>query len=280
MSLINNQELSKVRKVEKQLLGELLRVCAENNLKIFADGGTLLGAVREKGFIKDDDDIDLAMPRADYDKLVELSDHFKPPYFLQSAYTDIDYIRPHMQLRMDNTCGALKDELQYVPFHQGIFIDIFPFDGVVQNKFNGKIQWIRIQFYKHFLTFFWGHIPSESKIKAKIKALLHPISRVLNREIVYKKFECLCKKYSANPEYITLLSFNKNYNLRTLNAEWYRGTVYIKFDDITIPVPIEYEKVLTAKFGDWRTPTPGTMHGDTIFSTEKNYKIIREEQNA
>ena len=69
---MGNDNISVVKSIEKDILKKLLSVCEENNLRIFADGGTLLGAVREQHFISYDDDIDMAMLREDYDKLMEI----------------------------------------------------------------------------------------------------------------------------------------------------------------------------------------------------------------
>ena len=77
-------DMKKVWAVEMELLKKLLEVCEKHHLRIWAEGGTLLGAVREKGFIPWDDDIDMAMPREDYDKLQTIAkDQFKAPFFFQ-----------------------------------------------------------------------------------------------------------------------------------------------------------------------------------------------------
>ena len=122
--------------VELDLLTEFDRVCKKNNIKYCADGGTLLGAVRHKGFIPWDDDIDLAMLRSEYEKLCEVAPkEFKEPYFFQTDKTDIDYARGHAQLRNSRTTGILKSEMGTgCKFNQGIFIDIFPFDAVPEDE--------------------------------------------------------------------------------------------------------------------------------------------------
>ena len=74
----------KVWKIELDILMELDRICRKHDLRYFLDSGTLLGAVRHKGFIPWDDDIDLTMPRKDYDRLIEIaSQELKSPYYLQ-----------------------------------------------------------------------------------------------------------------------------------------------------------------------------------------------------
>lgn len=85
---IVTKELKAVWNVELDLLDRFLKFCADNNLKCWVDGGTMLGAVRHKGFIPWDDDVDMVMPRADYDRMIELAPkYFNYPYFLQSAYS-------------------------------------------------------------------------------------------------------------------------------------------------------------------------------------------------
>ena len=125
--------LKKIWDCELNLLKEFLRVCDKYQLKCWADSGTLLGAVRHKGFIPWDDDIDLVMFRDDYNKLLKVANkEFTYPYLYQTAYTDKGYIRGHAQLRDSRTTAILPmDKGQ--KFNQGIFIDIFPLDGVTSS---------------------------------------------------------------------------------------------------------------------------------------------------
>ena len=120
-----SHEMKKVWAVELDLLRQLIEVCQRENLRMWVDGGTLLGAVRHQGFIPWDDDIDVCMPRPDYDRLTAISGQvFKEPYFYQNAYTDKDYFAGHAQLRNSRT-AAIRPSASFNPFNQGIFIDIF-----------------------------------------------------------------------------------------------------------------------------------------------------------
>jgi lipopolysaccharide cholinephosphotransferase len=103
-------KMKKIWAVEIDLLQCLIDVCEGHHLKYWADGGTLPGAVRHQGFVPWDDDIDIIMPRKDYDKLVGLAvsgQEFQAPYLLQTAYTDTGYARDHAQLRDVRTTGVL-----------------------------------------------------------------------------------------------------------------------------------------------------------------------------
>ncbi|WP_289388996.1 LicD family protein, partial [uncultured Duncaniella sp.] len=94
----------RVWQIQLDMLGVLLKVCKKYNLKIWAEGGTLIGAIRHKGFIPWDDDIDMIMLRDDYTRLVEVAPiEFKYPYFFQAAETEKNYIRGHAQLRKSDT---------------------------------------------------------------------------------------------------------------------------------------------------------------------------------
>ena len=124
--------------VELDLMQEFKRVCNKYNLRYCADGGTLLGAIRHHGFIPWDDDLDIAMLRNDFEKLNEVGPtEFKKPYFWQTEETDRGSARGHAQLRNSDTAGIIKTEYERQRnnnFNQGIFIDIFPFDTVIDDK--------------------------------------------------------------------------------------------------------------------------------------------------
>ena len=120
-------ERKKLWTVLLDLLIELDEVCTRNNLRYFILGGTLLGAVRHKGFIPWDDDIDVCMPREEYEKLLKLQNEFKHPYFLQTPYTDPNFFWSSTKLRNSNTT-QIVDMFKYQGFNQGICITIFPLD--------------------------------------------------------------------------------------------------------------------------------------------------------
>ena len=124
-----SSQMKKVWAVELDLLAEFDRVCKKYNISYSLDSGSLLGAIRHKGFIPWDDDIDIIITRPNYNKLLDIvlkNNEFKEPYFFQCAYTDKNYIRGHAQLRNSDTTGILKSEVNCdCVFNQGIFIDIF-----------------------------------------------------------------------------------------------------------------------------------------------------------
>lgn len=266
-------EMKKVWAVEIKLLKKLLKVCEKHNLRIFAEGGTLLGAVREHGFIPWDDDIDMAMPREDYDKMREIaSDEFKAPFFFQCGYTDL-FPNGFTRLRMDGTAAIFKKSI-YHNCHQGIFIDIFPLDAVPTDfdEFN-KLLIKRMEMKEKMILYSRNHF-SFTNLLYDWKAFVAKIEiGKIGFHRYFNKYDLMVKQYSKKP-YSLVSIFSWNYDNRYLReSKWYNDTIFIPFEDIMIPVPTDYEKILTTQFGDYMRPVkaPSEHGGFLILDAQRSY---------
>ena len=112
--------LRNVQLVQLEIAKEVKRICEQNNISYFMDGGTLLGAVRHKGFIPWDDDIDVCMPPADYQKFIKIFKNDNK-YFLQTIETDKYFHTLFAKIRKNNTC-MVETENTYMKIHKGINI--------------------------------------------------------------------------------------------------------------------------------------------------------------
>lgn len=280
-----SEKMKAVWAVELDLLNELSRVCNKYNIRFFADGGTLLGAVRHKGYIPWDDDIDITMFRADYERLCGIAkDELHTPYFFQTEYTDPSSLRGHAQLRNSLTTGIVKYESQGIrKFNQGIFIDIFPIDAVPENEIllNTKIQNIEKYLKKAWRLANIGAIydPSPNFLKTikrwiLYKAFSGPAGKIIDYDKYYRLYEEECKKYNEQDttkvaKYF-FIPFKKN-------QIWYRedfdSSILTDFEFLKIPIPRGYKRILDIFFGkDWMTPKKiGTAHSDVIFDPYKSY---------
>lgn len=143
MAQTSDQLQQRVWAEEQEILDVIHQVCTEYGLRYSLAYGTLLGAVRHKGFIPWDDDIDLIMPREDYEKLLVIWNEAAPKgYILQNTRTDPVFTQNFTKIRKDHTT-FLQDEAERAKhYHKGIFVDIFPGDRVPSGKIGQKMQYI------------------------------------------------------------------------------------------------------------------------------------------
>ncbi len=129
--------------VEQDILDEIHRVCTKNGLRYSLAYGTLLGAVRHGGFIPWDDDIDVMMPREDYERFLKIwNSASKPGYILQTEAETEDYNNNFAKIRKDKTTFLMYEEQRKRRFHKGIYVDIFPADRKAPSGFTSKFQYV------------------------------------------------------------------------------------------------------------------------------------------
>lgn len=272
-------KMKEVWAVELDLLAEFQRVCKKYSIRYFADGGTILGAIRHGGFIPWDDDIDIAMFRKDYEILCTHSDEFKHPYFFQTNDSDPGSLRGHAQLRNSNTTGALKCETD-LWINQGIFIDIFPLDSVCDNAKEFEIHKKRIVRLKSNAAHFgrWCTKPN-GKIKRIVKQIINlipfPSEMFLRLESKYYHcFEEECQRYNGiDTKNISLLSFNCTWDRLIRKRSLYKSVIIAPFEFMKVPIPIGYEEVLKNLYGDYhKIVMNASAHGGVIFDAGVQYK--------
>lgn len=266
-------EVKKLWAVEMELLKKLLDVCNRHNLKIWADGGTLLGAVREHGYIPWDDDIDMAMLRDDYDKLIAIShDEFQFPYHFQSGFTEDKYPFGHAQLRKDGTTAILKGN-EFFSFHQGIFIDIFVYDVIPEddNELVPLKKSLEIMHSKLARYCRGRYLLSQPIRSLKLFLFKLPIS-IKGYGWYFKKFDDLLKGHKGKD--VACMGFIWDLVRFRRNLSLYDDTIFVPFEDIMMPIPSGYDTILRTQYGDYMKPAKApNYHGGFVFlDTEKSYK--------
>ncbi len=259
--------------IELDLLHEFDQVCRKHGLKYFIDGGTLLGAIRHGGFIPWDDDIDVVMLRADYNKLLSIApDAFHHPYFFQHAYTDMFYRRGHAQLRNSKTCGALSDEFLTVKFNQGIFIDIFVWDAVTEDEQKLRRQEQELEYYWKLMDrMLENPVPKPIFVKQTNQNII----RFENLLHICSLFDACAARFENEPtEIVSPLAFNRKVEAnRSVRREWISETKTAEFEGMTFPIPGDADSLLRCYYGeDYMTPqNKAPIHVPVIFDTDRSY---------
>ena len=263
------------------MLDEVERICKANGLKYFADSGTLIGAIRHEGYIPWDDDIDLVMLREDYDKFVQIAPKWlKEDLVLQTVYTEKNYLRGHAQIRNSKTCGC-NEEDKKAGYNCGIFIDIFPLDGMPKTEKERKSWAKKIQFYWTVLyTWYRFDYYENATFLGKV---LHGIGTILHVPMrkAYKGYEKLCTRFKGkDTEYVCDTVFIRYLEKNTWKREWFKEAVYMPFENRKIPVPVGYDGRLTAEYGDYMKPAKApTMHGGLILDPDVPYTEYLKKEN-
>ena len=256
------------------MLEVVMKICDKHGIRYFLDGGSLLGAVRHKGIIPWDDDVDITVLRADYEKLQNVLPKELPScYFMQTSATDPQYTITHIKIR-DNRTSAIatyhaRDKRAY---NMGVFLDIFPFDGMPTDvrKQKKQLRDLRIVSTIHFLA----TTKNLTGVKRRIASIVcRVIYKMMGSRGVYRWRERIASRYSfPMPRRMVSAIAESGYKVQR-EMHWYRDVAKLKFEYLTCSVPIDYEACLKEQFGDWRVPIVGTgNHGNIDFDLDVCYK--------
>lgn len=268
-------KLREVQLAELNILKEFKKICEQNKLNYYLIGGTALGAVRHKGFIPWDDDIDIGMPRADYVRFVEIyAKELSERYFLQTKDTDTNYMYQFAKIRLNNSTFVQK-ELKNFNIHHGIFIDIFPLDFIPENNIT--------RIFQKYVCLFFSTI-RELKIQKN--------ANVINRKNVIKKvigyllsffpwsfidrsINWIITKEKRQTKFIANILGCAGYEKEIFSIETFGNPEFIQFEDDMYPVPKEWDLYLRKLYGEYMKIPPldkRKTHNPLIVSLIQDYR--------
>lgn len=272
----NEKDLLKgLQNVELDILKEFIRVCEQLNLNYYLIGGTLIGAVRHKGFIPWDDDIDVCMLRKDYEIfLKEAPKYLKSKYFLQTYENDEDYFQCFAKIRNSETT-FIEKSAKNCNINHGIYIDIFPMDNYYKyNKLSTRL--IKYAIFSRYL-----------KIEGNfIKKSLISLSKFLYGR---KDKKYLCRKLE---KIYTKANKRKCKKITNYLGAWgtKKETHYIEdfsdykladFEGIKVRIPIGFDRCLKDTYGDYMKLPPVEKrvahHFSEAIDINKSYKLYLDK---
>lgn len=257
--IVENEKL--MRKIQSELmplLKEFKRICEKNHISYFLCAGSVLGAVRHKGFIPWDDDIDIGMLRSDYEKLIKIADEeLSEGFLLMDGERSPNYYVTFAKVFRDHTALVVGTN-SHLKLHHGFYLDIFPFDVIpdteeAQNEFYWRQKEVR-------------EVYTRMKKKKKYEGR-NPVKKfIANSEYyrlnlhsskkMYQKVQSVMRCYEKeNPKYIADLCAPYNKKL-FFKYEDIFPTVDMEFEGEKYPIPGNYNVYLTTMYGDYMTLPP------------------------
>lgn len=251
------EDLDEVKKIELGILKYIHKVCEKNNLRYYIAGGTLLGAVRHKGFIPWDDDIDILMPRKDYEKMIRIIEGEKNPIYsvlsINRGHTK-NYYYPFARV-VDSRTQIKITDLLYIK-DQGLFVDVFPIDGLPGDmKVNEKYFDFMERYYK-----VWSNFRMTNIKVIKSERISRFIARLLakNINVIARIFKIRNSKYIG----CTVNGFGKR---EIMDKKVFAKRVLLEFEGSKFYAPIGYDEYLKRLYNDYMKIPPKTQQKRIMF---------------
>lgn len=237
------------------LLSEFDRLCRASGFTYWLAFGALLGAVRHKGFIPWDDDVDILMPRKDFDRLLRISsDQFgaKEPYFLQTPHTDPSFQQRILRFRRSDTAFITEYDMGMIekaggkPYNMGLALSIFPLDSYPKSRFLRTIQSRIASAGVSFRT-----DKSFGKKNPLKNAAFKLLDIFLSEKNIVRFIHAMYRVCRTNRSGL-VQSFEGFYDESCVwHAEDFQETVMLPFEDMEVPAPAGYDRFLRETYGDY-----------------------------
>lgn len=254
---LNQSDIRRIQLMQLDMIKSVHEVCRANGLRYVMLSGTLLGAVRHKGFIPWDDDLDIGLLRPDYEKLIALLEsHPIKGCFLQTFRTDPHYIQPYAKLRLDHT-RYVESYWKNIDMHHGVFIDIFPLDKV--KKPGGRGTELRRLMAKEITFAIWRKEKCTLQRKGikRLEEVLSTLLALLPKRALIRMQDRLVLREDKPWRYASSM-FTSNYTTGKVYYELsdFDALRLFDFEDTRLYGPADYDAKLRRLFRNYMELPP------------------------
>lgn len=237
--------------IELNMLKYVAQICDENKLRYFLGGGTLLGAIRHKGFIPWDDDVDIMMPREDYNKLAMILKENNNKKYKYLDYKNCNtYYYPFAKL-IDKRTKIIENENKEIE-ELGIYIDIFPIDEISDKEEENIKLFKKYKIYDFMLS---SYRLKKFKNKRIIKYLIKIYMNLFNNDKkILQKIEKLGQKYT-NTNTVACIS-GRYFQKEIMNKDYIKTYIWQEFEGYKFKVPVGYHEYLEKHYGNYMKLPP------------------------
>lgn len=277
---MSDEELKRLQKKSLEITLYIRDFCQRNNIVHYLCGGGCIGAVRSGGFVPWDDDLDIMMPRYEYERFYKLwREQEKEEKYICLRTTDKLFTGNTFTTIVDKDTTCIKSNQAELDIPQGVVVDVFPIDGCPDGFFKRRMQMLHAMIFSLFIT---QVVPvNHGKLMSLGSKILLGIFRGDKiRYKIWRRAERKMTKYNLKEvNKATDLCAGPYYMRKEYPNTAFLDSVYKDFDGEKLPVPIGYHEYLTIAFGDYMTPPPveqQVAHHDIAFcDTQNSYTKYR-----
>ncbi len=240
------------KKIEFDILCAVDQLCRKMGITYYLGYGTMLGAVRHSGFIPWDDDIDIVMPRKDYDRFISVALEKLPAHLrLREMHISQPYLYDFIKIE-DYRTQLIEQTYQYLGMDSAIYIDVFPMDGAPQKTRKRKLHLQHVFFWQQIWSMYHSNPQKKRNIFKRI--VIWSVKHFLKRNYIMNRIEENRQKYSFDEsEYVGY--YGGRYN-ELIPRDYLGDPVEIAFEGKLFFGPSQPEAYLAALYGDYMKLPP------------------------
>ena len=271
---MNNFELKKAQMIQLEIAKEIKRICIKNKIKYSLGYGTLIGAIRHKGFIPWDDDLDICFLRKEYDRFIAAcKTDLGEKFFLQTYETDPYYTWPYAKIQMKGTVykeAGVNDKMAC-----GVFVDLFPFENAP--VYTVPVAIFKYRFYLKLLQIKMGYSETISKNKKVLRFLMRLLSKFYSVDCLKKKVTSIPVSYkNDHSRYVYDINSESLIHAK-LPRKVFKKYCTAVFEDDSFMIIKEYDAYLRYFYGDYMQLPPESERENRHCIVEFSYDNDEEE---